>query len=384
MTELSDLAESRLARSISQISGVSEVNIVGQQRPAIRIQAQPERLAAMGMTLSDLRGVAQNASLNQAKGALMGEQRTSTFEANDQLFDAQDYRQLVVAYWQGSPVTLGDVAQVVDGAENAYVQAWPNGQPGVGLIISRQPGANIVRTTDAVLAALPELRANLPASVDVEVLNDRTRTIRASLHEVEVTLVLTIVLVVLVMGLFLRQLSATLIVGAVLVVALVATFAAMHVAGFSLNNLTLVALVVAVGFVVDDAIVVVENIHRHREAGLGPVEAALKGAEEIGFTVVSISLSLIAAFIPLLFMGGVVGRLFAEFAMTITVAILISIVASLTLAPMMAAHLMKRMPAIATARTRWPGACWPATTAACSGRWATSGWSCSASARRWW
>ncbi|MDW7602923.1 efflux RND transporter permease subunit, partial [Stenotrophomonas maltophilia] len=338
-------AESRLARSISQISGVSEVNIVGQQRPAIRIQAQPERLAAMGMTLSDLRGVAQNASLNQAKGALMGEQRTSTFEANDQLFDAQDYRQLVVAYRQGSPVTLGDVAQVVDGAENAYVQAWPNGQPGVGLIISRQPGANIVRTTDAVLAALPGLRANLPASVDVEVLNDRTRTIRASLHEVEVTLVLTIVLVVLVMGLFLRQLSATLIVGAVLVVALVATFAAMYVAGFSLNNLTLVALVVAVGFVVDDAIVVVENIHRHREAGLGPVDAALKGAEEIGFTVVSISLSLIAAFIPLLFMGGVVGRLFAEFAMTITVAILISIVASLTLAPMMAAHLMKRMPA---------------------------------------
>ncbi|HFT6992241.1 TPA: multidrug efflux RND transporter permease subunit [Stenotrophomonas maltophilia] len=345
MTELSDLAESRLARSISQISGVSEVNIVGQQRPAIRIQAQPERLAAMGMTLSDLRGVAQNASLNQAKGALMGEQRTSTFEANDQLFDAQDYRQLVVAYRAGSPVTLGDVAQVVDGAENAYVQAWPNGQPGVGLIISRQPGANIVRTTDAVLAALPELRANLPASVDVDVLNDRTRTIRASLHEVEVTLVLTIVLVVLVMGLFLRQLSATLIVGAVLVVALVATFAAMYVAGFSLNNLTLVALVVAVGFVVDDAIVVVENIHRHREAGLGPIEAALKGAEEIGFTVVSISLSLIAAFIPLLFMGGVVGRLFAEFALTITVAILISIVASLTLAPMMAAHLMKRMPA---------------------------------------
>ncbi|WP_434030648.1 multidrug efflux RND transporter permease subunit [[Pseudomonas] boreopolis] len=345
MTKLSDLAESRLARSISQISGVSEVGIVGQQRPAIRIQAQPERLAAMGLTLSDLRGVARNASLNQAKGALVGQEHTSTFEANDQLFSAQDYRRLVVAYRGGAPVTLGDVAQVIDGAENAYVQAWPNGQPGVGLIVSRQPGANIVRTADAVLAALPELSANLPASVDVDVLNDRTRTIRASLHEVELTLVLAIVLVVLVMSLFLRQLSATLIVGAVLVVALVATFAAMYVAGFSLNNLTLVALVVAVGFVVDDAIVVVENIHRHREAGLGPMEAALKGAGEIGFTVVSISLSLIAAFIPLLFMGGVVGRLFAEFALTITVAILISIVASLTLAPMMAAHLMKRMPA---------------------------------------
>ncbi|WMJ69376.1 multidrug efflux RND transporter permease subunit [Stenotrophomonas sp. 24(2023)] len=344
LTELSDLAETRLARAISQISGVSEVAIVGQRRPAIRIQAQPERLAAMGMTLSDLRSVAQAASVNQAKGALVSDRSLSTFDANDQLFDAQAYRTLVVAYRNGAPVHLGDVATVENGAENAYAQAWPNGQTGVGLIISRQPGANIVRTTDAVLAALPELRATLPASVDVEVLNDRTRTIRASLHEVELTLVLAIVLVVLVMGLFLRQLSATLIVGAVLVVSLVATFAAMYVAGFSLNNLTLVALVVAVGFVVDDAIVVVENIHRHREAGLGPVEAALQGAGEIGFTVVSISLSLIAAFIPLLFMDGVVGRLFAEFALTMTVAILISIVASLTVAPMMAAHLMKRMP----------------------------------------
>ncbi|KAF1016929.1 MAG: Multidrug resistance protein MdtB [Stenotrophomonas maltophilia] len=345
LTELSDLAETRLARAVSQISGVSEVGIVGQRRPAIRIQAQPERLAAMGLTLSDLRTVARGASVNQAKGALVGAERTSTFEANDQLFSAADYRELVVAYRQGAPVRLGDVARVQDGAENAYAQAWPNGQSGVSIIISRQPGANIVRTTDAVLAALPALRAGLPASVDLEVLNDRTRTIRASLHEVEMTLLLTIVLVVLVMGLFLRKLSATLIVGAVLVVSLVATFAAMYVAGFSLNNLTLVALMVAVGFVVDDAIVVVENIHRHREAGLDPVQAALQGAGEIGFTVVSISLSLIAALIPLLFMGGVVGRLFSEFALTITVTILISIVASLTLAPMMAAHLMKRMPA---------------------------------------
>ncbi|QWP75978.1 multidrug efflux RND transporter permease subunit [Lysobacter sp. K5869] len=342
LTQLSDLAETALARNLTQIDGVGEVYVVGQQRPAIRIQAAPERLAALGLTLADLRQAARNASVNQAKGALVGERRMSTLDANDQLFDPREYEKLVVAYRDGAPVRLGDVAKIGLGAENDYVASWPNGEPGVSLIVFRQPGANIIKTTDGVLAALPTLQRSLPATVRVEVLNDRTRTIRASLHEVEITLGLTVILVVLVMGLFLRQLSATMIVGAVLVVALVATFAAMYALGYSLNNLTLVALVIAVGFVVDDAIVVVENIHRHREAGLGPVEAALKGAGEIGFTVVSISLSLIAAFIPLLFMGGVVGRLFAEFAMTVTVAILISIVASLTLAPMMAAQLMRK------------------------------------------
>ncbi len=264
----------------------------------------------------------------------------STLAANDQLFNASDYDDLVVAYRQGAPVFLKDVARIVSAPEDDYVQAWPNGVPGVALVILRQPGANIVDTADAIQAALPRLREMLPATIEVDVLNDRTRTIRSSLHEVELTLLLTIGLVVLVMGLFLRQLSATLIVATVLAVSLSASFAAMYVLGFTLNNLTLVALIIAVGFIVDDAIVVVENIHRHLEAGASKVEAALRGAAEIGFTVISISFSLIAAFIPLLFMGGIVGRLFREFAVSVTVAILISVVASLTLAPMLASRFM--------------------------------------------
>lgn len=264
----------------------------------------------------------------------------STLAANDQLFNASDYDDLVVAYRQGAPVFLKDVARIVSAPEDDYVQAWPNGVPGVALVILRQPGANIVDTADAIQAALPRLREMLPATIEVDVLNDRTRTIRSSLHEVELTLLLTIGLVVLVMGLFLRQLSATLIVATGLAVSLSASFAAMYVLGFTLNNLTLVALIIAVGFIVDDAIVVVENIHRHLEAGASKVEAALKGAAEIGFTVISISFSLIAAFIPLLFMGGIVGRLFREFAVSVTVAILISVLASLTLAPMLASRFM--------------------------------------------
>ncbi|WP_051885354.1 multidrug efflux RND transporter permease subunit [Lysobacter antibioticus] len=355
LTELSDLAETRFARSLSQIDGVSEVFVAGQVRPAMRIQAAPERLAAIGLTLADLRNVAQSASVNQAKGAVIGARRMSTLETNDQLFKAEDYERLVVTYRNGAPVRLGDVARISFGGENDYVRAWPNGKDGVMLVVFRQPGANIIKTTDAVLEALPRLRANLPASVEVEVFNDRTRTIRASLHDVELTLVLTVLLVVVVMGLFLRELSATLIVGAVLVVALVATFAAMYALGFTLNNLTLVALVIAVGFVVDDAIVVVENIHRHREAGMPMLQAALQGASEIGFTVVTIGVSLIAAFIPLLFMGGVVGRLFAEFALTVTVAIAISIVASLTLAPMLASRFMRKSSGHADAAGTWSG-----------------------------
>ncbi|MHA5865068.1 multidrug efflux RND transporter permease subunit MexN, partial [Pseudomonas aeruginosa] len=298
------------------------------------------KLAAYQLTLADLRQSLQSASVNLAKGALYGEGRVSTLAANDQLFNASDYDDLVVAYRQGAPVFLKDVARIVSAPEDDYVQAWPNGVPGVALVILRQPGANIVDTADAIQAALPRLREMLPATIEVDVLNDRTRTIRSSLHEVELTLLLTIGLVVLVMGLFLRQLSATLIVATVLAVSLSASFAAMYVLGFTLNNLTLVALIIAVGFIVDDAIVVVENIHRHLEAGASKVEAALKGAAEIGFTVISISFSLIAAFIPLLFMGGIVGRLFREFAVSVTVAILISVVASLTLAPMLASRFM--------------------------------------------
>ncbi|MEL7940650.1 multidrug efflux RND transporter permease subunit [Pseudomonas delhiensis] len=340
LIELSDYAEVLLARQLSQVAGVGQIFVVGQQRPAIRIQAQPEKLAAYRLTLADLRQALQSASVNQAKGALFGDGRVSTLAANDQLFSPAEYDDLVVAYRAGAPVFLRDLAQVVRAPEDDYVQAWPEGRPGVALVILRQPGANIVETADAIQAALPRLREMLPAGVEVEVLNDRTRTIRASLHEVELTLLLTMGLVVLVMGLFLRQLSATLIVATVLAVSLSASFAAMYLLGFTLNNLTLVALIIAVGFIVDDAIVVVENIHRHLEQGKDRVQAALDGAAEIGFTVISISFSLIAAFIPLLFMGGIVGRLFREFAVSVTAAILLSVLASLTVAPMLASRFM--------------------------------------------
>ncbi|MCO8161494.1 multidrug efflux RND transporter permease subunit [Pseudomonas sp. 21LCFQ010] len=340
-TELSDLTETLLARQLSQIEGVGQVSVSGQQRPAIRVQAAPEKLAALGLTLADIRQAVQQTSLNLAKGALYGKDSVSTLSANDQLFDPEDYAQLIVAYRNGAPVYLKDVAKVVHGAENAYVQAWSGQQPGLSLVVFRQPGANIVETVDRVLGQLPRLTAMLPASVEVSVLNDRTRTIRASLHEVELTLGIAVLLVVAVMALFLRQWSATLIVTSVLAVSLIASCALMYLFGFSLNNLTLVAIVIAVGFVVDDAIVVVENIHRHLEAGEGMREAAIKGSGEIGFTVVSISFSLVAAFIPLLFMGGVVGRLFKEFALTATATILISVVVSLTLAPTLAALFMR-------------------------------------------
>ncbi|MFJ4251641.1 multidrug efflux RND transporter permease subunit [Pseudomonas sp. NPDC089741] len=340
-TELSDLVETLLSRQISQIDGVGQINITGQQRPAIRVQASADKLAAIGLTLADIRLAIQQTSLNLAKGALYGESSISTLSTNDQLFHPEDYSQLIVSYKDGAPVHLRDVAKVVNGSEDAYVQAWAGDQPGVNLVISRQPGANIVETVDRIQAALPGLEAMLPASVQVKTLIDRTQTIRASLHEVEITLMIAILLVVAVMALFLRQLSATLIVSAVLGVSLIASFALMYILGFSLNNLTLVAIVVAVGFVVDDAIVVVENIHRHLEAGDDMREAAIKGAGEIGFTVVSISFSLVAAFIPLLFMGGVVGRLFKEFALTATSTIMISVVVSLTLAPTLAALFMR-------------------------------------------
>lgn len=340
-TELSDLVETLLSRQISQIDGVGQINITGQQRPAIRVQASADKLAAIGLTLADIRLAIQQTSLNLAKGALYGESSISTLSTNDQLFHPDEYSQLIVSYKDGAPVHLKDVAKVVNGSEDAYVQAWAGDKPGVNLVISRQPGANIVETVDRIQAALPALEAMLPASVQVKVLVDRTQTIRASLHEVEITLLIAIMLVVAVMALFLRQWSATLIVSAVLGVSLVASFALMYIMGFSLNNLTLVAIVVAVGFVVDDAIVVVENIHRHLEAGDGMREAAIKGAGEIGFTVVSISFSLVAAFIPLLFMGGVVGRLFKEFALMATSTIMISVVVSLTLAPTLAALFMR-------------------------------------------
>lgn len=340
LLEISDVAETLLARQISQISGVGEVMVIGQQRPAIRIQAKPEALFAAGVTLSDVRQAVQNASVNLPKGALYGETRVSTLEVNDQLFSAQEYGDVIVAYREDKPVYLKDVAKVKLGAEDEYTQIWPQGETGVALIIRRQPGANIIATADRIRAALPQLASMLPAAAKVEIFNDRTRTIRSSLHEVELTLAIAILLVIAVMAFFLRQLSATLIVFAVLAVSLIATCAFMYVAGFSLNNLTLVAIVVAVGFIVDDAIVVIENIHRHLEAGESRFDAARKGISEIGFTVVSISVSLVAAFIPLLFMSGIVGRLFREFSLTAIAAILLSVVVCLTLAPTLASLFM--------------------------------------------
>lgn len=345
LTELTDVTETLLSRQLSQLEGVAETQIVGAQRPAIRIQASPDRLASLGITLADIRAALRSASVNRPKGALYGDEHVSTISTNDQIFDSAEYESLVVAYRDSAPVRLRDVARVSMGAENDYAAAWQNGKPGLQLIIRRQPGANIVATSDRIIETLPRLAELMPASVEVEVLNDRTRTIRASLHEVQVTLAVAMALVILVMTLFLRQISATAIVASVLGVSLIATLAGMYVLGFSLNNLTLVALVVAVGFVVDDAIVVVENIVRLRETGLSMHDAALKGVAQIGFTVMSISFSLIAAFIPLLFMGGIVGRLFREFALTMTIAVLVSMLASLTLAPTLASRWMRTLPA---------------------------------------
>jgi len=325
-TSLSDLAETRIARQLGQISGVAQVVIAGMQRPAIRIQAQPDRLAAYGLTMADIRAAVASANVNRAKGAVFGQDVVSTLQTNDQLFTEGEYQDVVIMWRDGAPVRIRDVAKVAVGPEDAYVGAWPSGAPGLGVIVQRQPGANIIEIADRISEELPRLRESLPSDVSVTVLNDRTRTIRASLHEVELTLVVTLVLVIAVMGVFLRQVAATAIVAIILGISVIATF---------------VALVIAIGFVVDDAIVVVENIHRHMEAGESAMTAALEGAREIGFTVVSITLSLIAAFTPLLFMGGIVGRLFREFSLTITLSLLISVVMALTLAPTLCALFMK-------------------------------------------
>lgn len=356
LTELSKITENILTRELSQIDGVSEAAIRGQRRPAITVSADPSKLASYGLSLADIRTAVQTASVNQPTGTLYGQSMTSSLSTNDRLSTPAEFGNVVIKGTGGTTLQVKDVAQVSIGTESPYVYAEQNGEQGLNIAVSRQPDANVVDTVDRVMTALPKLQATMPASVDISVLNDRTRTIRATLHEVEITLLVTIVLVLGVMGIFLRQLSATLIVGAVLIVSLVATFAVMWVLGFSLNNLSLMALIIAVGFIVDDAIVVIENIHRHleheahRKNGentgnpLTAQQAALTGMQEIGFTVVSISLSLIAAFTPLLFMGGIIGRLFKEFALTMTAAIVISVITSLTLAPMLAARFMKAVP----------------------------------------
>ena len=336
-----DLVENRLAPKLSQVDGVGLVSIAGGRRPAVRIQANPSTLAALGLSLDDVRSAIASANVNQAKGSFDGAQRASTIDANDQLRSAAEYQNLIIAWKNGNPLRLSDVAQIVDDAENLRLAAWADTTPGVILNVQRQPGANVIQTVDRVKALLPKLQGTLPASVDVQILADRTTTIRASVDDTEIELLLAIALVVAVIFLFLRSGSATLVPSVAVPLSLVGTFGVMYLAGFSINNLTLMALTISTGFVVDDAIVMIENIARYVEEGDSPMEAAFKGSRQIGFTIISLTVSLIAVLIPLLFMGDVVGRLFHEFAITLAVAILISAFVSLTLTPMMSARLLK-------------------------------------------
>ena len=354
--KLEDLADTRIAQKISQLPGVGLVSISGGQRPAVRIQVNPKALAAYGLSLDDVRTSIVNANTNQAKGSFDGPTRASTIDANDQLKSADEYRQLIVAYKNGAPVRVQDVADTIDGAENTRLAAWANATPGIILNIQRQPGTNVIEVVDRVKALLPQLRQAMPAAVDVTLLTDRTVTIRGSVVDVEFELLLAVVLVVMVIFLFLRNVAATLIPSVAVPLSLVGTFGVMYLAGFSINNLTLMALTIATGFVVDDAIVVIENISRYIEKGEKPLDAALKGTQQIAFTIISLTFSLIAVLIPLLFMGDVVGRLFREFAITLAVAILISAVVSLTLTPMMCAKLLHHTPPEKQGRFyRWSG-----------------------------
>ena len=341
LPELHDLVDTRMAQKLAQISGVGMVSIAGGQRPAVRIRVNPEALASYGLSLADVRSLVTSSNVNQPKGNFDGPTRVSMLDANDQLKTPEEYANLILAYQDGAALRLKDVAQIVDGAENDRLAAWANTNQAVLLNIQRQPGANVIEVVERIQALLPEVTASMPAGLDVVVLTDRTQTIRAAITDVQHELLLAVLLVVLVTFLFLKKLSATVIPSIAVPLSLVGTFAVMYLAGFSLNNLTLMALTIATGFVVDDAIVMLENIARHVEEGETPMQAALKGARQIGFTLVSLTLSLIAVLIPLLFMQDVVGRLFREFAITLAVAILISLVVSLTLTPMMCARLLK-------------------------------------------
>src|SRR5690606_7404882 len=317
------------------------VTLAGGQRPAVRIRVNPEALAAYGLGLDQVRELITRSNVNQPKGNFDGPTRVSQLDANDQLRSPDEYRDLILAYNDGSVLRLGDIATIQDGAENERLAAWANRQSAVLVNIQRQPGANVIEVVDRIQRMLPQITETLPASLDVVVLTDRTQTIRAAVNDVQHELLLAIILVVLVTFLFLRKLSATVIPSIVVPLSLIGTFAVMYLAGFTINNLTLMALTIATGFVVDDAIVMLENIARHLEEGETPLNAALKGAQQIGFTLISLTFSLIAVLIPLLFMADVVGRLFREFAITLSVAILISLVISLTLTPMMCARLLK-------------------------------------------
>ncbi len=344
LSQVEDLADTRLAPKISQLPGVGLVSISGGQKPAVRVQANPTKLSSLGLNMEDVRNAIAATNVNLAKGSFDGAKQNYTVEDNDQLLTAPQYRPVIIAYRDGAPVQLDQVATVINSAENIQQAAWTNETPAVILNIQRQPGANIIAVVDRIQKLLPQLKAVLPASINVQILTDRTNTIRASVADVEFELMLSIALVVLVVFLFLRSLAATIIPSVAVPLSLVGTFGVMYLLGYSLNNLTLMALTISTGFVVDDAIVMIENISRYLEEGEAPLEAALKGASQIGFTIISLTISLIAVLIPLLFMGDIVGRLFREFAITLSTTILVSAFVSLTLTPMMAAKLLKHTP----------------------------------------
>ncbi|MBZ5877181.1 MULTISPECIES: efflux RND transporter permease subunit [Chromohalobacter] len=341
LTEVHDLVDTRLAQKLAQIGGVGEVRLAGGNRPAVRIDVDARRLAAHGLDLAGVRNAVESANVNQAKGTIYGPYRAYSIDANDQLTSAAGYRDLILKYENGAPLRLSDVASIDDGAENAQLGAWANGKGAILIDVLRQPGANVVGVVDDIERALPTLSASLPGSVDVEILSDRTTTIRAAVEDVQFELILAVGLVIMVTFLFLRNLPATLIPSLAVPLSLVGTFGAMYLAGFSLNNLTLMALTIATGFVIDDAIVVLENITRYLERGESPLQAALKGSRQIAFTILSLTVSLLAVLIPLLFMSGVVGVLFREFAMTLAISIVISAFVSLTLTPMLCARWLR-------------------------------------------
>jgi hydrophobe/amphiphile efflux-1 (HAE1) family protein len=341
LTQVDDYAENVLAQQISQISGVAQVGIGGQQKPSVRVQIDPAKVAALGLSLEDVRSVIMEATTDSPKGSIDGATRTFAIYDNDQELQAPPWNEVIVAYKNGGPIRIRDIGRAIDAPENNKLAAWANGHRAILLPVYKLPGANVIQTVQLVRAALPRLQAAIPPSIKVDILSDRTQTIRASVADVQFTLMLTVALVITVIFLFLRSLWATVIPSITVPLALVGTFAVMYVLGYSLDNLSLMALTIAVGFVVDDAIVMLENIHRHIEDGLPPFEAAFKGASEIGFTILSISFSLVAVFIPLLFMGGIIGRLFREFAVTVTATILVSAFVSLTLTPMMSSRFMR-------------------------------------------
>jgi hydrophobe/amphiphile efflux-1 (HAE1) family protein len=341
LEKVNDLADTVLAQKLSEVPGVGLVTIEGNQKPAVRVRINPGAIASLGLSLEDARNALMLNNVNAPKGSFDGPRQSYAIGANDQIFSAEEYAKVIVAYKNGSPVRLGDIAEVIDNVENVRLAGWVGGKPAVILDIQRQPGANIIQTADRVKALIPRLRASIPPSVKIAILTDRTETIRASVADVQFTLILTVVLVVMVIFLFLRKFWATVIPSVALPLAVIGTFGVMKLIGFSLDNLSLMALTISTGFVVDDAIVMIENIVRFIEKGDKPLEAALKGSKQIGFTVISLSVSLIAVFIPLLFMTGIVGRMFREFAITLSIAVAVSAIVSLTLTPMMCARLLR-------------------------------------------